>query len=181
MRYKGHRILTEGYRLLPSVFGIAEARELKDIIDEHGHVYEPGVYDIPKQPLKVLAFSLKLILALIDADIIKAGGNELIITEKELLQYRQETLELLRAVENSAITGEDIRYQKVGWMDSNKEDELEKAVAQGYKYVCCGCGEIVKTNDCVCPSKRFMPIEQATANLRASNGKTIFEQKNKQH
>lgn len=113
MRYQGHQVLTEGHRLMPGTFGIVEARELKDIIDEHGRVYEPGVYDIPKQSLKVLAFSLKLILALIDADIIRAGGRELFITDEELIKYRQKTLELLRAVENSALTGQRIEYQRL--------------------------------------------------------------------
>src|SRR3989344_5649729 len=100
MRYQGHPVLTEGYHLVPETFGISEARELKGIIDEQGRVYEPGVYDIPKQQLKVLAYSLQLILALIDADIIRAGGQELFVTEKELIAYRQQTLDLLRAVEN---------------------------------------------------------------------------------
>ena len=112
MRYQGSQVLTEGYRLVPETFGIGEARELKDIIDKHGHVYDPNPYDIPKQPLKVLAFSLKFVLAIIDTGMIGAGDRELFVTKEELIAYAEKTLELLRAVENPAITGQHIEYQR---------------------------------------------------------------------
>jgi len=106
-----------GYRLAPLHFLSTEGRKLASIIDESGKVYRPHVYDVPGEPFKVLAFSLNHVLTMIDMGLVPVGSRGLFITERELTDYREKTLDFLRALECPVI-GAGIEYQK--------EEEVEK-------------------------------------------------------
>lgn len=100
-----------GRRLAPLHFLPTEGRKLTSIIDELGKVYRPNAYDVPREPFKVLAFALNHVLAMVDVGLIPVGSKGLFITERELTDYREKTLDFLRALECPVI-GAGIKYQK---------------------------------------------------------------------
>lgn len=112
--------MSKGRQLVIGEFGFREGRQIDGIVNEQGEVYEPSPYDIPQNPELVLAFALKFVLAMIDSGMIGAEEEyhgrrslkALFVTKKDLLGFWESTRDLLRALENRAISGVDIRYQK---------------------------------------------------------------------
>ncbi len=105
-------VLKDGYRLVPLCFTPLQGRKMMSVIDKKGRVFRPHPYDIPQEPLKVLAFALNHILTVIDTGLVTVGSAKgLFLTEKDLLNYWAITRDFLRALECKSISGQDIEYQ----------------------------------------------------------------------
>ncbi len=103
-----------GGRLVIGNFTLRQGRKLESVIDETGRVYKVHPYDVPQEPMKVLAFSLNHVLMMIDTGRLKVSSKGPFLTEEECAHFRGLTQDLLREVECEEIIGQKIDYQPVG-------------------------------------------------------------------
>lgn len=99
----------DGVRFAPGHFALFPGRELPGIIDEDGKVFCPNSYDLPKDPHRVLVFTLNFILAMIDTKGCLAIGEQgHFLTKEELLSYREKTREFLSNHRTFLMTKEEL-------------------------------------------------------------------------
>ncbi|MFH1367226.1 MAG: hypothetical protein ABIH38_04575 [Patescibacteria group bacterium] len=88
-------ILEIGRRIEPLNFNTLPGKRLTSIIKKNGEVFKVTPYNIPQQPLKVSAFCLHHLIAMIDTGILTVGQKGHFITEGEAVKFREMASELL--------------------------------------------------------------------------------------